>query len=72
MILKLLILAVIGIMVYRFFGGKVPILDRDHTASRKKKTPLKVSEETMVECSRCETWVVIEETTLVGGKYYCQ
>jgi uncharacterized protein len=69
MLLKLIILAVVGVMVYRFFGGKVPILDRE-TGIRKKRTKQE-QEETMVECSKCGTWVVIEEAVLIQGKYYC-
>jgi uncharacterized protein len=69
MLLKLIILAALGIMVYRFFGGKVPILDTKTSIRKKRTKPEK--EETMVECSKCGTWVVIEEATLVQGKYYC-
>jgi uncharacterized protein len=69
MILKLLILAVVGVMIYRFFGGKVPILDSDGKAKKKSTKPEK--EETMVECSKCGTWVVVEEATIVNGHYVC-
>jgi len=70
MLLKLLILAVIGVMIYRFFGGKVPILDKTSKPRTKRSKP-KIEEETMVECAKCGTWVVVEEMTVVQGKYYC-
>jgi uncharacterized protein len=69
MILKLLIIAIVGVMIYRFFGGKVPILD-----SAKKSSPKptkREKEEAMVECSKCGTYVTIEESILISGKYYC-
>jgi len=69
MFLKLLVLAVIGVMIYRFFGGKVPILDSERKP--KKTKPKKEEEETMVECSKCGTWVVVEETAIVNGHYVC-
>jgi len=69
MILKLLILAVVGVMVYRFFGGKVPILDTQKKP--KVKADKKEKEETMVECTKCGTYVTIKESILISGKYYC-
>ena len=69
MLLKLLILAAVGVMVYRFFGGKVPILDSEKRP--KKKKPATEKEETMVECSKCGTWVVTKETTIINGRYVC-
>ncbi len=69
MLLKLLILAIVGVMVYRFFGGKVPILD-SKKQPRKKPTS-REKEATMVECSKCGTYVTVDESILINGKYYC-
>jgi uncharacterized protein len=69
MLLKLLIFAVVGVMIYRFFGGKVPILDSVKKPT--SKPAKKEKEEAMVECSKCGTYVTIEESILISGKYYC-
>jgi uncharacterized protein len=64
LILKLLIFAVAGIMIYKFFGGKFPSL---------RKTPheKKLEEDTLVECEACSTYVTVKESIVVQGKYYC-
>ena len=69
MILKLLIIAIVGVMVYRFFGGRVPILD-GVKKSRSKPTK-REREAVMVECSECGTYVMVDEATLSSGSYYC-
>ncbi len=65
MILKLIILAVLGYYIYKFFGGKLP------TVGGKTKEEKKLDEDTLVECSKCSTYVTIKESTLIHGKYYC-
>ena len=65
MILKLIILAVAGYYIYKFFGGKLP------TVGGKTKEEKKLDEDTLVECSKCSTYVTIKESTLIHGKYYC-
>ena len=64
MILKLLILAVVGVMIYRFFGGKLPSIGK--TADEKK-----LDDDTLVECQKCSTYVTVKESIIVHGKYYC-
>ena len=51
-------------MIYRFFGGELPILGK----SREDK---KIEEDTLVECESCSTYVTVKESIIVGGKYYC-
>lgn len=69
MILKLLIFAIVAVMVYRLFGGKVPILDRErHTPKSSGSAP---DEDTLVECTKCGTFVTIKESIIVRGKHYC-
>jgi len=65
LILKLIILAVLGYYIYKFFGGKLP------TVGGKTKEEKKLDEDTLVECSKCSTYVTIKESTLIHGKYYC-
>jgi len=64
MILKLLIFAVVGVMIYRFFGGKLPTLGR--SAHEKK-----LDDDTLVECEKCSTYVTVKESIIVSSKYYC-
>ena len=67
MILKLIVFAIIGIFVYKLFGGQLPSLGKK-TGTPKRKD---AEGDTMVECSKCGTYVSVEETTLINGKYYC-
>ena len=64
MILKLLIFAMVGVLIYRFFGGKLPSIGK--SASEKK-----LDDDTLVECEKCSTYVTVKESIIVHGKYYC-
>jgi uncharacterized protein len=64
MILKLLIFAIAGVLIYKFFGGKLPNI----TKSPHEK---KLEEDTLVECEKCSTYVTVKESIIVQGKYYC-
>ena len=64
MILKLLIFAIAGVMIYKFFGGKLPSIGK--SAAEKK-----LEEDTLVECEKCATYVTVKESIIVHGKYYC-
>ncbi|MCF6205420.1 MAG: hypothetical protein L3J47_00810 [Sulfurovum sp.] len=67
MILKLIIFAAIGIFIYKLMGGKLPSVGMK-SKPKVKKNP---DSDTLVECSKCGTYVTIEEATLINGKYYC-
>ncbi len=64
MILKLLIFVIAAVLIYKFFGGKLPTFG---------KTPheKKLDDDTLVECVTCHTYVTVKESIIVGGKYYC-
>lgn len=64
MILKLLIFAVVGLVIYKFLGGKLPTLGK----STEEK---KLDDDTLVECEKCGTYVTVKESIIVNGKYYC-
>ena len=64
MILKLLIFAIAGVMIYKFFGGKLPSIGK--SVSEKK-----LDEDTLVECEKCSTYVTVKESIIISGKYYC-
>lgn len=65
MILKLLIFAIAGVMIYKFFGGKLP------TIGGKSKAEKKLDADTLVECEKCSTYVTVKESIIINGKYYC-
>ena len=64
MILKLLIFAIVALLVYKFFGGKLPKLGK--SAHEKK-----LDDDTLVECKTCHTYVTVKESLIVNGEYYC-
>lgn len=64
MILKLLIFAIVGVLIYKFFGGKLPSIGKN--ASEKK-----LDDDTLVECEACSTYVTVKESIIVNAKYYC-
>ncbi len=64
MILKLIALAIVGLLIYRFFGGKFPTLGKTSHAK-------KLEEDTLVECTKCSTYVTVKESIIVSNKYYC-
>jgi uncharacterized protein len=63
--LKLILLGVVAVVVYRAFGGKVPLLDSD------KKSKAELEGETLIECATCGTYVTINESIVVAKKHYC-
>ncbi|HIQ47571.1 MAG TPA: hypothetical protein EYH57_08115 [Sulfurovum sp.] len=64
MILKLLLFAIVGVLIYKFFGGKLPNIG-------KSPHEKKLDEDTLVECESCHVYVTVKESIIVGGKYYC-
>jgi uncharacterized protein len=64
MVLKLLIFAIAGIVIYKFFGGKFPSIAK---SSNEKK----LDEDTLVECNKCSTYATVKESMIVNAKYYC-
>jgi len=66
MLFKLIIFAIIGIAIYKFFGGKFPSVPRP-----KSKADKTLEEDTLVECSKCGTYVTLKESVMINGKYYC-
>ncbi len=64
MILKLIVFAVVALLIYKFFGGKLPSFGK--SAHEKK-----LDDDTLVECEKCGTFVTVKESLIVNGKYYC-
>jgi len=66
MLFKLIIFGFIGVAIYKFFGGQLPSMPKPKNRAQKK-----LDEDTLVECSKCGTYVTIKESILINGKYYC-
>ncbi len=65
MLFKLIVFIAIGVIIYRALGGKVPILDG-------KKTPKDtLTDDTLVECDTCGTYVTAKEAIHIEKKRYC-
>jgi uncharacterized protein len=64
MLLKLIILGLVIYGVYRFFGGELKL-------PQMKKDNKKLDEDTMIECSKCGTFVSKKEAMSYKGKEYC-
>jgi len=67
--LKLLIIGGVLYALYRFAGGRI-LPRRDKSSSPDSPVP-EEDGDTLVECSRCSTYVVKKEAFLFKGKYYC-
>ena len=65
MLFKLIVLVVVGVVIYRALGGRVPILDAE------KKPKETITDDTLVECDTCGTYVTVKESITIGKKHYC-
>ena len=63
-------LAFVGFMIYKFFGGQLPTVGGKKSKVSKKEKK-KLDEDTLVECEKCGTYVTVKESILINGKYYC-
>jgi len=64
--LKLILLGIVAVWVYRLMGGKVPILDAEE-----KPSAHDTDGDTLVACDTCGTYVTIRESITIAGKHYC-
>ncbi len=71
---KLLILVIAGVALYRFFGGKVPFLDKEFL-DKSKKVKEEESDFGKIEatsaCSVCGTYVTEEDALIYKKRTYC-
>ncbi len=66
--LKLLIIGGILYALYRVAGGRIL---PERKADRRDSAEEPEEGETLVECSKCSTYVVKKEAIFYQGKYYC-
>ena len=71
--LRLLILLIAGVALYRFFGGKVPFLDKEFSDKNEKKEDEsdfgKI--EATSSCAICGTYVTEEDALIHKKITYC-
>lgn len=69
MLLRLILLVIIGIAIYRFFGGKVPFLDK------KDKDEIEKDFENSIQgtskCASCGVYMTEEDALIYHRKAYC-
>jgi len=71
MIFRLIILIVIGVMVYRFFGGKVPILDKIKPKKDKNSDEDFTKAKPTSKCAECGTYMTEDDAIIYQKKSYC-
>jgi len=64
MILRLILLGIVLVAVYRFMGGSFAL-------TSKSKEKQDVDADALEECQTCGTYVTRKESIIVKGKYYC-
>jgi len=68
--LKLLIFVVGAVAVYRMFGGKVPILDKNDNPKKEEDHEFGKIDVTS-ECASCGTYMTEEDALIYQKKAYC-
>ena len=66
---KLLIFAIAGVALYRFFGGKVPFLDKDKKEQEEEHEFGTI--EATSSCTVCGTYVTEEDALIHKKRTYC-
>jgi len=69
-IFKLIIFGIIGAMIYRFFGGKLPIIDKKIKSSKDLDEDFTKVEPTS-KCANCGTYMTEEDAIIYQKKSYC-
>ena len=64
MILKLILLGIVLVAVYRFMGGGFSL-------SSPKKETKESDADALEECQTCGTYVTRKESIVIKGRYYC-
>ncbi len=68
MIFRLIIFAIIGIVIYRLIGGKIPFLDRrEDVINDDDFTKIAPTS----ECAECGTYMTEDDAIIYHKKSYC-
>ena len=64
MILKLIMLGIVLLAIYKFMGGNIPLPGQ-------KKSNNTTESEALEECETCGTYVTAKDSIIQKGKLYC-
>jgi hypothetical protein len=70
MILKLIIFAIVAGSIYRFFGGKIPLIDKPLRPKKKEEHDFGEIEATSA-CASCGMYVTEDDALIYHKKSYC-
>jgi len=71
MILRLIIFAIIGAVIYRFLGGKLPFIDRAKPSKDKCNDDDFTKVAPTSQCAMCGTYMTEEDAIIYQKKSYC-
>ncbi|MCK4442161.1 MAG: hypothetical protein KAU90_09130 [Sulfurovaceae bacterium] len=72
MILRLIIFAIVGVIIYRFLGGRVPFIDRNKSSAKENSSDddfTKVAPTS--QCAMCGTYMTEDDAIIYQKKSYC-
>jgi hypothetical protein len=71
MILRLIIFAIIGAVIYRFLGGKLPFIDKTKPSKEKCKDDDFTKVAPTSKCTICGTYMTEDDAIIYQKKSYC-
>jgi len=71
MLLKLIILIIIAGAIYRFFGGKIPFLDKKEEKETDVEKDFGKQIQGTSECAFCGTYMTEDDALIYHRKAYC-
>lgn len=69
MFLKLIILIIVAGAIYRFFGGKIPLIDREEKSEVEKDFGNKIAGTS--KCAYCGVYMTEDDALIYHRKAYC-
>jgi uncharacterized protein len=70
MVLKIILFAIAGILLYRVLGGKIPIIDRERREKRDSSDDFTKVAPT-AQCAICGTYMTEDDAIIYHKKSYC-
>jgi len=70
MILKFIFFSIIGAVIYRFLGGKIPLIDKDKKTSKDSDDDFTKVAPTS-QCANCGTYMTEDDAIIYHKKSYC-
>jgi hypothetical protein len=67
--LKVIFVVIVGLFLYRLFGGKIPFIDKAETSKESEHGFGQI--EATSECSSCGTYMTEDDALIYQKKSYC-